>query len=219
MLKAVILDMDGVMVDSECCWEKVEYDLLKSLVPNWDKTKHRSVIGMSPRDIYQYLKINHNLKIQKDEFIRTYDKIAYTIYKNEVKVYPKLIDFIKKIKQNKLKIGICSSSPRGWIDLVVNRFDLFDYIDKIVSSEDIPGKGKPNPEIYLKIIEELKVRKKEVLVIEDSKKGIQAAKSAGLYCIGFKNGFNNDQDLNKADSMISSFSNILDINKLTKNFH
>ena len=51
MLKAVILDMDGVMVDSECCWEKVEYDLLKSLVPNWDKTKHRSVIGMSPRDI------------------------------------------------------------------------------------------------------------------------------------------------------------------------
>jgi beta-phosphoglucomutase-like phosphatase (HAD superfamily) len=85
--------------------------------------------------------------------------------------------------------------------------DVTDYFDFVVSSEDV-AYGKPDPEIFLKAASGLNVDPDECLVIEDSKLGVEAAKKAGMKCVGYRNPHSGDQDLSEADIVIDNFSKL-----------
>lgn len=91
---------------------------------------------------------------------------------------------------------------------MLTRFGLRDAFKAVVSADELDGEGKPSPVIYLRTAQRLDVDPRQCIAVEDSKNGALSAKSAGMYCIGFRNGFNEEQDLSRADMIIHRFSEL-----------
>ncbi|HYO48239.1 MAG TPA: HAD-IA family hydrolase, partial [Chloroflexia bacterium] len=107
-----------------------------------------------------------------------------------------------------VKVALASSSPMSWIDIVRDRFDLRDKFDVVVSADELQGEGKPSPAIYLLTARRIAVQPEECVVIEDSKNGALSATRAGMFCVGIRNGFNDEQDLSAADMLINDFDKL-----------
>ncbi|MDI3311034.1 MAG: HAD-IA family hydrolase, partial [Thermoanaerobacterium sp.] len=105
------------------------------------------------------------------------------------------------------RLAVASSSPIEVIKLVVKRLKLESYFDELVSG-DFVKRSKPHPDIFLYAAEKLLVEPERCLVIEDSNKGVLAAKSAGMKVVGFINPNSGNQDINMADMVIRSFSEL-----------
>lgn len=87
-----------------------------------------------------------------------------------------------------MKIAIGSSSPHSWVDTHLKRLGIFHYFNPVVCQDDVaPGRTKPNPDIYLKTLEQLKVQNTEAVVFEDSPNGVLAAQRAGIFVVAVPN--------------------------------
>jgi HAD superfamily hydrolase (TIGR01509 family) len=208
MINTIIFDMDGVIVDSEFHWRAVEEPFLRKLIPNSYEEYHKYIVGRSLSDIFQYLDSNFNVPMDKTDFMESYNEMAVTIYEEKANLLPGVLDFIKLLKKDNLTLALASSSPWLWINMAVNRFDLNQYFEKMVSADETECKGKPAPDIYLYALEQLKKKASECVAIEDSKNGVISAQEAGMKCIGLKNGFNDDQDLSRSDILVQGFGEL-----------
>lgn len=181
--KAVLFDMDGIVIDSEIYWEKIEkeYARLKGL--KYTLPYRRDIMALSERELAEVLRARYGLKETVEQIVAERGDMALGIYKKEAKLLPGFLPLIKKIR-GKYKIALVSSSPFEWINLILQRFKLRPYFDEIVSAEEMrDGRGKPHPAIYLFAARRLHVRPAECLVFEDSVNGVKAAKSAGMFCV------------------------------------
>jgi HAD superfamily hydrolase (TIGR01509 family) len=208
MINTIIFDLDGVIVDSEMHWASLEEPFLKNLIPDSYDEYHKDIVGRSVSDIYQYLATNYNIPIDKDEFLRTYDEMAVRVYEEDSNLLPGVMELIKLLKNEGFTLSITSSSPIFWVSMAVERFELAQYFEKVISADDTECKGKPAPDIYLYTLERLKKYPNECLAIEDSKNGVLSAKEAGIKCVGLKNGFNDHQDLSLSDLVIWDFQEL-----------
>lgn len=206
--------MDGVIVDSEYHWKKGELTLFNQLLPKWTNEDQQKIIGMSMNEIYIILVKNYGLKINKSEFLEQVNKIATIVYMEQTKLSDGFMEVVNDLRKRNISISLASSALKIWINMVLDRFELHPFFNVIVSSEDINGASKPAPDIYLHTAKKLGVDPKECIVIEDSCNGVLSAKSAGMYCVGLRNGFNEAQDLSKADVIINGFGEFNDINIL-----
>src|SRR5690606_5174684 len=91
------------------------------------------------------------------------------------------------------------------IDLILQKLDIEKYFDFVVSGEQVV-KGKPEPDIFLKVANHYSIHPKDCMVIEDSTNGVLAAKAANMFCVGYYNPSSGNQDLTKADLIIDSFN-------------
>ena len=114
---------------------------------------------------------------------------------------------IKKLSDYKL--ALASSSPRELIDIFLDKSQLHDIFDFVISGEEVKN-SKPNPEIFLKCSQYFNIKPEECLVIEDSVTGVQAAKSANMKCIAIVTS-HKKEELSKADLVLDDLSN-LDLN-------
>jgi len=112
----------------------------------------------------------------------------------------------------KIKLAVASSSHKRMIEYVLKKLKIIDLFDSIVGAEDI-DRSKPDPEIFLISAKRLNVKPEECIVVEDSKLGVEAAKKAGMKCLGYINPSSGKQDLSKADFVAEDFCK-LDIQKL-----
>lgn len=208
MIDTIIFDMDGVIVDSELYWKTADIDLISSIIPEWNKDYENKIVGLSLPDLYNFLKINFNTSMTEKEFRKFYEYAATEIYSMKTALLPNFTAFIKNLREEKFKTAIASSSPVRWINIVLNRFDLSRFFDKTFSAEEIICKGKPHPDIYLHTAKHLGKKPEQCIVIEDSMNGVTSAKTAGMKCIAIRNGFNDEQDLSKADLIINNFSDL-----------
>ncbi|MDD2717258.1 MAG: HAD family phosphatase [Candidatus Wallbacteria bacterium] len=206
-LHAVILDMDGVLIDSEKCWKRAELVFLARLIHDPDRFDTNRFIGLGMRDVYSLLVREHLIKVSEDEFRQVYHDAAAVIYKDWTCLMPGVLDFIGSARKKGLKIGLASSSPLSWIEMVLERFELRTRFDQIVSSDHVGGEAKPSPRVYQHALSLLGVNSSKSLAIEDSCYGIISAKKAGLHCLGFRNGGNDHEDFSLADGEIDSFEN------------
>lgn len=205
-MKSVIFDMDGVMIDSEKHWKKAELSFFGELLPSWTKEDQQKIIGINVHETYRILANEYGLEITHKEFMRRVNGIALEIYRNKCGLIDGFLDLIKKLKTKNLKIALASSSLHEWIDITLERFELKPFFDVVVSAEDINVPGKPKPDIYLYTAKQINTDPKECVVIEDSHHGVQAAKSADMYCVGLRNGFNEKQDISISDIEINGFT-------------
>ncbi len=204
MKKAVIFDMDGVIIDSERYWSPMLIDFLLGLSKELTPKKIKKLTGIAVDRIYDYLKEDYHIKISYKEFIAKFDQAAQSIYNNKTKIYPGFFDVVENLKRQGYILAIASSSKKDWINMAIKRFNLNRYFEFIVSVEEVNGKSKPNPDIYLFTAKKLKIHPTECTAIEDTKHGVMAAKNAGMRCIGFQSSAN--QDLSQADLVIKKFS-------------
>lgn len=201
-MDAVCFDMDGVVVDSEDFWIPWETaELFPDLVPD-DDVDVEEITGMNYRDIYEYLATTYDVAMDRETFLAWYDQRATEIYGEEVALLEGFQSLLATLRERGVAVALVSSSPRHWIDIVVERFDL--SFDAVVSADAVDVAGKPDPDIYEHACERLGVSPAETLAVEDSRHGIEAARRAGTHVVGFKHGDDDETDRERADYVARS---------------
>lgn len=207
-LKGLVLDMDGVIVDSELQWKLAEGPFFREVVPAWMDADHDKIVGLSPEDLYRFLASRYPVSHTLGQFLALCDELAQDIYRRRVSLPPALPPFLEKARAEGLSLAIASSSPRPWIDLVLERFALAPFFAAVASGDETPGRTKPHPDLYQLAVRRLALAPAECLAIEDSSVGARAAKAAGLSVAGYRNGHNESQDLSAADAVFSDFATL-----------
>lgn len=208
LLKAVIFDMDGVIIDSEPMHARaailalqkydieITFDYLQRFIGSTTKYMcHKMVEDFSiDADPEELLKLNNVMKekLQKEE--------GHT-------PIPFITELMKDLYHHGMKLIIASSSPADSIMDVMEAFDIKKYFQGFVSGTMV-SHPKPAPDIFLEAAKRLGVDPGECLVIEDSSNGVAAAKAAGMTCIGFVNPNSGNQDLRKASMLVEGFEEV-----------
>jgi HAD superfamily hydrolase (TIGR01509 family) len=204
--KGIIFDMDGVIVDSELHWKVVETAFLSSLLPAWGDSDQSQIIGLSMDHLYSLLVKDYDLQQSREQFLALYNEMANDVYLLRSALLPGVRELLVHLHHKSIPVALASSSPMRWIRLVLDRFHLQEFFRVVVSADDLQGEGKPSPAIYLLTASQLGVIPPQCIVIEDSRNGVLSAKRAQMYCVGLRNGFNEEQDLSQADLIIHNFS-------------
>lgn len=207
-MKAIIFDFDGVIVDSENYWPLAINHHFKTVIPTWKPEDNEIITGMNFRDIHVFLQKEFALDIPMSEYENLCDVIGKTVYE-QCNLVPGVKELIESLHENNVTMAITSSSKAEWIQMGLENRLSSDFFSHIVSNDNIPlGKGKPNPFPYSETARLLDVPSQDIIVIEDSVNGIQSAKAAEMYCIGYRATHNATYDLSAADMIIQSYSEI-----------
>jgi len=208
MLKAVLFDMDGVIVDTEPLHRKAYHQMFDDVNINVDEDLYASFTGQSTINICKRLVDHFNLNETPEELVSLKRKHYKIFFENDdLGLIDGVLDRIQDYHSNDVKLVVASSASMLGIKQIFERFDLNQYFSAKFSGADLK-KSKPHPEIFIKAAESTGFSKSECLVIEDSTNGIKAAHSAGIYCVGFKSPHSSHQDYSLANKIITSFEEI-----------
>lgn len=185
MNKAFIFDMDGVIVDSENAWEKYAKGFFEQLVGSEIAEKVGDLIGMTVNEAYEK-SVHYGLSMDKDIFVKAFDEKAAHVY-SKASIAPGVSALVERLIKLGFKLGIVSSSRQNWIQHVLPRLSFRDKLEYVVSINDRSDlRPKPDPDAYLEAIKELRGNPQTTIILEDSNRGIQAARATGAYVIGFR---------------------------------
>lgn len=208
MLRAVIFDMDGVMVDSEPQHGKAAIEVLKRYGINADMEYHEQFIGSSTENMAKQVVEQNHLSVSPEQLLEELNQAKRDIHRREGYIpLPGIQEMIPLLTHAGFKLAIASSSNPGEIETALKSIKLKKYFDKLVSSSHTEH-PKPAPDIYNLVLKELGVNPAEAIVVEDSANGVAAAKAAGLPCVGYVNPHSGNQDLSQADVLLESFEGI-----------
>ena len=207
MIKAVIFDMDGVMIDSEPLWEKTERILLARRDIEYSPTYRDQIVGLNQNDSGKLLIDTFELKETVEDIISERVEILTAIYEEELEVVLDLIPLLDNLRDNKFKLAVASSSPLRVINFVLDMFSLQEYFPVVVSGECTEN-GKPHPDIYLHTAKRLEVEPSECVAIEDSINGVKSAKAAGMYCIAVPDKRLSQIEFQNADIIVPNLNRI-----------
>ncbi|MGG7033805.1 MAG: hexitol phosphatase HxpB [Flavobacterium sp.] len=206
--KAVIFDMDGVIVDSEKFWAKSEYDVFTSLgVKGMDEFSNQTKF-MTTKEVAEFWYGKHpwnNTSISDVEQM-VIDKVIELITTEDCAISG-IKEFIQNLRNANFKIGLATNSPSRIIPKVLEKTKMLHLFDAVASA-DFEVQGKPHPGVYFSIAGKLKVSPSDCVAIEDSTNGMLSAHSAGMSVIAFTNG-NKNLSFEIADYTLHSFENIL----------
>lgn len=206
-MKAVIFDMDGVMIDTEPLWQTAEKEIFSSLgVPVNDKlcevTKTMTTTEVT-KFWYDRFPWPDKKLCEVEQMVVS--RVLDLIEKQECEISG-VKSFITKLKSKGFKLGVATNSPFIIIPVVLQKVGVTDFFDTVSSAES-EVKGKPDPAIYLRTSEKLNINPENCIVIEDSYSGMLAAKRAGMTVVAFTNG-SRDVDLTHADYKIDNFDSL-----------
>jgi beta-phosphoglucomutase len=209
MIKTVIFDMDGVIVDTEPVHHYAYFQLFKELNIEVSEEKYSTFTGFSTRNTFQTLKELFPLEASVEELIQRKRDLFNDAFdsKADLELLSGVGDLIENLHQNGMQLIVASSASKVTIDRVFKRFDLDQYFSHIVSGEDFP-KSKPHPAIFLHAASLSNAPKENCIVIEDSTNGVKASKAAGIYCIGYRSLNSKNQDLAEADQIVNDFKEL-----------
>jgi beta-phosphoglucomutase len=209
MIRTVIFDMDGVIIDTEPLHHRAFFTQFAELGITVSDALYASFLGSSTRNVFQQLKQEFNLPQEVDELLMRKRELFNEAFDTDadLDLLPGVRALIEDIKQHGIQMVLASSASKATIARVFNRFGLGPYFTHLVSGEDF-AQSKPNPEIFLHAAALAETPVTECIVIEDSANGVAAAKAAGIYCIGYASLHSAGQDLRLADRVIQDFSEL-----------
>jgi len=212
MKKAVIFDMDGVIAETEHAHIGAEKQTMLKYGIEISEDELHEYTGTTAKVMFTSLIEKYKLNTTFDRIFKEKEEILFKLLEEDVQPTKGVIDLLRKLKKMKIKLAVASSSHKRMIEYVLKKLEIIDLFDSIVGAEDI-DRSKPDPEIFLISAKRLNVKPEECTVVEDSKLGVEAAKKAGMKCLGYVNPSSGKQDLSKADFVADEFCK-LDIQKL-----
>lgn len=206
MIKAIIFDMNGVIIDDEHIHEMAFKNTLAKYGIELDHNTYLEFFaGKTDNFGYENIaeKFGKNLPI--DKLLEEKKRIYLELFPESKRDYPGVIKLINSLSNN-FVLALTSSSTRKEVDLIINEFGIKDNFKITISANDVK-KGKPDPEPYIVTAEKIGLKPEECAVIEDSRSGVISAKAAGCYCIGITT-THSEEDLAEADIIVNDFKSI-----------
>ena len=206
--------MDGVLVNTEHHHKMIEHRIFRELGVSITEEDREPYIGMAADEMWKKVVDHFHLDRSPDELLELNNQriIAYFNDMDNLEPIPGVIGVLDWIQRNQIPLAVASSSSRIVIDTLLQETGLDDYFNIRVGGQSVE-KSKPEPYIYLHTAAILDIPPEECLVIEDSTNGIAAAKSAGMYCIGYQGTGYHGQDQSLADRVIDHFDKMLPVLK------
>lgn len=178
-IEAVIFDLDGTLIDSMWVWEKVDEEYFARFNIEQPKEFNSEIEGRSFRETAEYFKSRFKIPRSIEEIEDDWNRMAWDKYEHEVPLKKGVMKFLQFLKKNKIKMGIATSNSRELVELVTKANGISDFFDYICTATEVQ-KGKPEPDIYLKVAKGLNKNPKKCLVFEDVVNGIIAGKRANM---------------------------------------
>ncbi|SHJ23361.1 haloacid dehalogenase superfamily, subfamily IA, variant 3 with third motif having DD or ED/haloacid dehalogenase superfamily, subfamily IA, variant 1 with third motif having Dx(3-4)D or Dx(3-4)E [Hymenobacter daecheongensis DSM 21074] len=204
MIRTIIFDMDGVLVDTEPLHHDAFFRHFAELGIPMSREEYATFLGSSTRNVYQLLKQQFNLTEDVETLIQRKREHFARAFEADttLELLPGARALIEELHRAGVPLQLASSASKETIGRVFGRFGLYPYFDNLVSGEDFP-KSKPDPAIFLHAAALAGLAPAECLVIEDSANGVTAAKAAGMYCVGYRSEHSEGQDLHHADHVVA----------------
>ena len=211
MVKALIFDFDGLILDTETpdyqVWQAIYREHGFELpheewgriiggygLSNFDAAEHLSFLTQGRLDSVSLRDRHHS------------ESAALTLAQP---ILPGVMDYLRAAKRLGLRLAIASSSPHSWVDTHMKRLALCDYFEKVICQDDVAaGRTKPNPDLFLSALDRLQVRKNEAIVFEDSPNGVTAARSAGIFVVAVPNPITSLLPFEGADLTLTSLADL-----------
>jgi len=210
MLKAVLFDMDGVIVDTEPLHRKAYFKMFEDVGIIVPQSMYDGFTGQSTINICKTLCDTFALEREPLDLASIKRKHFKKLFDTDetLELLPGVLSLIQDFASHGVTLVLASSASMPNIDRIFNRFELNQYFKAKISGADLK-QSKPHPEIFTKAAELAGVTKEQCMVIEDATNGIKAAKAAGIYCVAYNSEHSKNQDYSLADKVVSSFSEIL----------
>lgn len=214
--KAVIFDMDGLMIDSEPFHAKAYDTVLKKFGYGLTQEENsKRYVGISDLDASRDMVKRFNLPITPEE-LSSQKQQAYKVHLKEIKPNPGLMDLLRHLKYSGIKTAIASSSTIKEISSVVKTLGISPLINSITSAQEVEN-GKPAPDVFLLAAKKLKVAPALCLVLEDAPSGIAAAKAAGMFRFAIPSPETKDKDFSDANKVLENLSEVFSLIKPSSN--
>jgi len=204
--KAIIFDMDGVLVDSEPFHIEIEKRMFQKIGLDISDEEHATYMGTATDVMWRQIIEKRNLPLEVQELTHLTNLEGIPFFNSLEKLEPmpglkKLLDFLE-IRE--IPLAVASSSDPETVKIIIEKSGLKKYFKHAISSGSV-GKSKPAPDVFLFAAKLLDVSPENCMVIEDSKNGIRAAKTAGMFCIAYSGVAAASQDQSEADMTIDDF--------------
>jgi HAD superfamily hydrolase (TIGR01509 family) len=182
---AVILDLDGVLIDSEAVWDEARRELAERSGGTWRPDSQRAMMGMSSTEWSRYMHEELGVPMSAAEISAAVIADLERRYREGVPMIPGAREAVIALA-GRWPLGLASSANRPIIDLVLREADLARYFQATVSSEEV-ARGKPAPDVYLEAAAGLSVDPADCAAVEDSANGLRAAAAAGMRVVAIPN--------------------------------
>ncbi len=208
MFKAMIFDMDGVIVDSEPLFFEVAKRLLQKYGVELTEEVNDRYVGIASPGMWTDLKNVYSLEPGLEELLALHEEIRGEVFaETQLAPVEGIRELLADLAAEKIPAAIASSSALSTIYETIDSLGIRSHFEAFVSGEEIE-RGKPFPDIFLKAAELLGVRPEECVVLEDSAHGVKAAALAGMKCIGYANPRSGKQDLSEATCIVADLRNV-----------
>ena len=183
MIKAIIFDMDGLMIDSERVTFECYQERLKDMNLTMDEEFYKTLLGKPIKGIYQRFYDVYGNDFPIENVIQDVHQLMAERFETEgVPVKKGLVELLHYLKDNNYKTIVATSSNRDRVDKILAKAKITEFFDDSICGDEVT-KGKPNPEVFLKSCQKLGVNVDEAIVLEDSEAGIQASYDANIKVI------------------------------------
>ena len=185
MVDAVILDLDGLLLESEQVWNRAKRQLTRERGGAWTQEADRAMLGMSSPEWARYMRSELSVPLEAEEISAEVVRIMGELYTQELPVLPGAGEAVRRLAA-RWPLGLASSSNREVIDLVLATAGWAELFRTTISSEEV-ARGKPAPDVYLEAARRLAATPERCVAVEDSSAGIGSAHAAGLAVVAIPN--------------------------------
>lgn len=204
-IKAVVFDLDGLMINTEDLFERSGRELLNRRGRMMTDDLRRQMMGRRPHEALALLIDAHELSESIEELLAESKALLDRLVQQYLAPMPGLFELLDHVEQCGLRMGVATSSPRSYLEEMLARFDLKRRFAMTLAAEDVTH-GKPHPEIYLKAAETLGISPREMLVLEDSEAGTLAGASAQAVIVAVPHDHSRRHDFSSATYVAHSLA-------------
>ena len=202
--RAVIFDLDGVLVDSEPLFLKaLNRVLVAEGARPLTEDENRSLIGTTVEHTWSCIMEMRVLPKSMDYYLDRYDQVVLRIFEEELEIQPGARRLVDGVRARGLPMGLATGSRRKWVDVKLRVTGLGEMFDATIAGDEVEH-GKPAPGIYLEVAQRLVVPPRECLALEDSPSGVAAAVAAGMYTVAVRTDATAGLDVSHANWVIDS---------------
>jgi HAD superfamily hydrolase (TIGR01509 family) len=209
MIQGLIFDFDGLILETE----GPEYDAWKEIFADYQVELPLSVYGIcvgssaDSFDAFHYLEDRIGRPLPEADLRQRQKQRSWEeVLKRDT--MPGVVKLLEEARKLNLRTAVASSSSRDWVEGHLGRLALRGYFDAVLCAEDVGGRAKPDPALYVAALRALRLSPDQAIAFEDSQNGVISAKAAGIYCVAVPNDITRSMDFSLAERKVNSLTKL-----------